>query len=470
MLEQAEESLAPGTVLAGRYRVERLLGEGGMGSVLLVQHVHTDQELALKILRTAIVKDAVALERFRREARAPARIQSDHVVTVIDADVAPELGGIPFLVMELLRGKDLSAVIEERGTLPAAEVVLYLRQAARALDKAHGIGIIHRDLKPENLFLTTREDGTPWIKLLDFGIAKLTGAASNVANVGSATGTGQIFGTPLFMSPEQAKAETEKISPQTDVWALGLIAHKLLTGNDAWTAQTLTHLIAQIAYEPIKAPSETGTDLGPAYDAWFLRCLDRDPAKRFPSAGGAVTALAAALGVADAGAGAAEPTSVPLPSRRASEASLGFAATAVSKSGPRGSGETLSQFEASTGRAEAKKRWWPLALGGAIAGAIAVAVWMALGTGGGAASSPPPEPRPEDPRPAPTVAATATAPEPAVEPAPLVPASAAASASDPVPAATAAVHTGKPRPNVPVAPTTRSGKPSADDDPLSGRH
>ncbi|MCK6588078.1 MAG: serine/threonine protein kinase, partial [Polyangiaceae bacterium] len=268
----ADESthIEPGTVLAGRYRVEKRLGQGGMGSVFLVQHMHTDQRLALKVLHATIVSDAVALDRFRREARAPARIQSDHVVQVTDADVAPELGGVPFLVMEWLRGEDLEK-ISERGPLPFTDVVLYMRQAARALDKAHAIGIIHRDLKPENLFLTTREDGTPWIKLLDFGIAKLTGASGDLAHAGSATSTGQIFGTPLFMSPEQAKAETEKISPQTDIWALGLIAHKLLSGSDFWTAQTLTHLVAQIAYEPIPPPSELGVKFGPAYDTWFLK-------------------------------------------------------------------------------------------------------------------------------------------------------------------------------------------------------
>jgi serine/threonine-protein kinase len=291
--------IEPGTVLAGRYRVERRLGQGGMGSVFLVQHMHTDQRLALKVLHSTIVKDAVHLDRFRREARAPARIQSDHVVQVTDADVAPEIGGVPFLVMEWLRGEDLEK-LSERGALPFPDVVLYMRQAARALDKAHAIGVIHRDLKPENLFLTTREDGTPWIKLLDFGIAKLTGASGDLARSGSATSTGQIFGTPLFMSPEQAKAEIDKVSPQTDIWALGLIAHKLLTGKDFWTAQTLTHLVAQIAYEPIPPPSHRGAPFGPAYDAWFLRCCARDPKDRYATAGEAVTALAEALGVNEA--------------------------------------------------------------------------------------------------------------------------------------------------------------------------
>ncbi|MCC6558554.1 MAG: protein kinase, partial [Polyangiaceae bacterium] len=289
----ASEKVEPGLVITGRYRVEKQLGEGGMGSVFLVQHVHTDEHLALKVLHAAVVKDAIALERFKREARTPARIGSDHVVRVTDADVSPELGGAPYLVMEYLRGQDLDKLVAERGALPPEDVVRYLQQAARALDKAHAMGIVHRDLKPENLFLTHREDGAPWIKVLDFGIAKLTEGSG----VGTKTSTGQIFGTPLFMSPEQALAEHAKISPQTDVWALGLIAHKLLTGKDIWTAETLTHLLAQIAYQPLPVPSEHGATFGPQYDAWFARCCARDPAARFASAGEAAVELARALGL-----------------------------------------------------------------------------------------------------------------------------------------------------------------------------
>ncbi|MDC0747340.1 serine/threonine protein kinase [Polyangium mundeleinium] len=291
------ENIKPGTVIADRYRVVRQLGRGGMGSVFLVEHVHTDEQLALKILHSAVISDAVALERFRREARTPARINSDHVVRVTDADIAANLNGAPFLVMEYLRGEDLDQRIERVGPIPPTDVVLYLRQAARALDKAHALGIVHRDLKPENLFLTTREDGTPCIKILDFGIAKLTGEASRELVRAAATTTGQIFGTPLFMSPEQAKGESSKICGQTDVWALGLIAHRLLTARDIWTAETITHLIAQIAYEPMPVPSEHGAPFGHDYDDWFAVCCARDVKKRYASAGEAVTALAKSLGV-----------------------------------------------------------------------------------------------------------------------------------------------------------------------------
>ena len=298
MSKASPEAVEAGTILAGRYRVLRPLGKGGMGAVYLVQHLHTDQQLALKVLHATVVTDELALTRFRREARAPARVNSDHVVQVTDADVAPELGGVPFLVMEWLRGRDLEELAAERTGLPAADVVMYLRQVARALDKAHVLGIIHRDLKPENLFLTTREDGTPCVKILDFGIAKLKETGDEGANF-KATGTGQIFGTPLYMSPEQTTAELDKVGPQTDVWALGIIAHRLLTGTEPWNAPTLTALISQIAFLPLPVPSQHGHDLGPGFDAWFARCCAKEPLSRFPTAGEAIAELARAIGVSE---------------------------------------------------------------------------------------------------------------------------------------------------------------------------
>jgi serine/threonine protein kinase len=295
----AAENIKPGTIIAERYRVVRQLGRGGMGAVFLVEHVHTDEQLALKILNASVASDAVAIERFRREARTPARINSDHVVRVTDADIAEDLNNVPFLVMEYLRGEGLEKRVAQLGPLPPEEVVLYLRQAARALDKAHALGIIHRDLKPENLFLTNREDGTPCVKILDFGIAKITGDASRELVRSAATTTGQIFGTPLYMSPEQAKADSSKICPQTDVWALGIIAYRLLTGKDIWTAETITHLIAQIAYEPMPVPSENGSPLGHDFDAWFAVCCARESSARYASAGEAITALSKAVGVVE---------------------------------------------------------------------------------------------------------------------------------------------------------------------------
>ena len=294
----SSDMITPGMVIAGRYRIAKQLGEGGVGAVYLVQHVHTDERLALKVLHTQVAIDPTTIERFRAEARAPARIDSDHIVRVTDADVAPEIGGAPYLVMEYLRGRDLGAEGDARKKFHPKEVVLYLRQTARALDKAHAIGIVHRDLKPENIFLTVREDGTPCVKLLDFGIAKITGNSAGGVNQ-SKTMTGAVFGTPLYMAPEQARAQAHLIGPHTDVWALGLIAVRMLLGGDYWQAETLSDLIVKIVVDPIPPPSHRGSTFGAAFDAWFLRCCQRDHAQRFRSAGDAITELAAALGVVE---------------------------------------------------------------------------------------------------------------------------------------------------------------------------
>jgi serine/threonine-protein kinase len=286
--------LEAGRVIAGRYRVERLIGEGGMGCVYLVRHVHTDEGLALKLVHAHVLKDASAVERFRREARTPAKIASEHVARVTDADTAPDLGDAPFYVMEYLRGRDLERILIEDGAIPPALVVEYLRQTARALDKAHAIGIVHRDLKPENLFLTHREDGSPCIKLLDFGIARIADAdvAANMR-----TQAGFVFGTPGFMAPEQMVGEVDKIGPAADVWALGLVAYRLLVAKDFWQAQTPAHLCAMVLSEPIPTPTARESPFGPAFDAWFSRCVARNIDDRFKSAGEAVAALADALGV-----------------------------------------------------------------------------------------------------------------------------------------------------------------------------
>ena len=286
--------LKPGTIVAGRYRVENQIGEGGMGAVYLVRHVRTDEMLALKLLHADVLKDATAVERFRREARAPAKIASEHVARVTDADTAPELGDAPFYVMEFLRGRDLDRVVAEEGPLPPSLACEYLRQTARALDKAHQLGIIHRDLKPENLFLTHRDDGSPCIKLLDFGIARLgdTGAVNPLK-----TQAGFIFGTPAYMSPEQALGDVALICPATDVWAIGLVAFKLMVGKDFWGDQPTARLCAMILSGPIPTPTEKGSQLGPAFDAWFAKCVARPVDERFRNAGEAVARLAETLGI-----------------------------------------------------------------------------------------------------------------------------------------------------------------------------
>ncbi len=287
-------ALREGTVVCGRYRVEKLIGRGGMGTVYAVTHANTGEELALKLLHPALAENVAAVERFKTEARAPVRIGSEHVVRVVDADVSPELD-VPFIVMERLDGHDLRSEVKRRGGLPASEVVFFLRQVARALDKAHQKGIVHRDLKPANLYLVKREDGSPLVKILDFGIAKLTDDAAQELTV-----AGQVFGTPWYMAPEQARGELGKVGPATDLWALGLIAFQLLTGRNYWTADGMAALIAQICYEPMAPPTQHAPQLGPAFDLWFAKACHREVPQRFTNARDMVEELANALGVAQA--------------------------------------------------------------------------------------------------------------------------------------------------------------------------
>ncbi len=192
----------------------------------------------LKLLLGRAAQDPKSIERFKREARASARIKSENVVKVVDADVASELDGAPFLVMELLNGTDLQKQLERRGRFPPDEALHYLAQAARALDKSHTIGIVHRDIKPENLFLHEREDGSAILKILDFGISKIIGgvAAIDLSGAGM-TSTGAVLGTPLYMSPEPARGRIAEIGPTTDVWAMGLILHPASQRRDLLARQ-----------------------------------------------------------------------------------------------------------------------------------------------------------------------------------------------------------------------------------------
>ncbi len=469
--DESPPSVAGGVVIAGRYRVDRRLGAGGMGEVYLVQHIHTDERLAMKVLLSTIISDSTALERFRREARTPARIDSDHVVRVTDADVAAELNGAPFLIMEYLRGEDLDQFLSQHGPMNPADVVAFLQQIARALDKAHTLGIVHRDLKPENIFITRREDGTPFLKILDFGIAKFTGGSLGDMGNKTATSPGQIYGTPLFMSPEQAKGESKTIAGQTDIWALGLIASRMLTGQDYWDAETLTALIAQVVYEPMRKPSEKGFDFGPEYDLWFLKCCDRDVQRRFGTAGEAVFKLGQALGVIEPtaafSAGTAVVISAPPPSQ-------------VSRAGNRALSKTEIQLAQTSGTIStpppAKSSIMKVAVGAGLVGAVAAV----LGFGVFGKQQPVAPPLGAEPRETTTVVVTVTAfapsttlePTPTVEPTTTPTVSVSVSPVDSaLPKTASAIKTApKPKPTTTaVAPPTATQQPTVKN-PLSGRH
>jgi serine/threonine protein kinase len=293
-------SLRSGVVFAGDYRIVRPLAEGGMGAVYVAEQLSTGRQRALKVMHPSLVPDERSRERFAEEAKLGARIDSEHVVEVVGAGVDATTG-MPWLSMELLEGSSFEDLVQESGPLPPRRVFELLEQVCHALADAHRKGIIHRDLKPENLFLArsrrSRADST--VKILDFGIARTVEESRTAAIVTSA------IGSPLWMAPEQAQPGA-KLRPSTDVWALGLIAFYLLTGRTYWRSShgpeaSLSALLVEILTGPIVAPSVRAAELGstvalpPGFDAWFLRCVEREPGARFMDAGLALVSLAMAL-------------------------------------------------------------------------------------------------------------------------------------------------------------------------------
>jgi serine/threonine-protein kinase len=297
------ELLQPNQIVAGRYRVERLLAEGGMGAVYVAEHVATEARVALKMLWAHTLGSRDAVSKFEVEAKVAARVNSEHIVRVLDAGFDPQIGA-PFMVMELLNGESLEERVARAGPLPPDEVVAIMQQVSMGLDKAHGHvakdgtpqPIVHRDLKPENLFLSRRESGELVVKILDFGIAKILSQGTKLSQ--------EVKGTPLFMAYEQGAGKP--VTPGTDIWAFGLIAFYLLTGKPYWrTANdpegSLVSLMGEVLSLPLEPACQRAAELGvgarlpPAFDAFFAACVTRDPAARFASAGAAAEALTVVL-------------------------------------------------------------------------------------------------------------------------------------------------------------------------------
>ncbi len=272
-----------GDVVAGKYRVERVLGVGGMGVVVAAIHLHLDQRVALKFVRPEAAENAQAVERFMREARAAARLKSEHVAKV--HDVALLESGMPYLVMEYLEGADLGRVLAEQGPLSIESAADYVIQACEAVAEAHAIGIVHRDIKPQNLFLTRRLGGAPMVKVLDFGISKIA------AVIGARlTQTASVMGSPLYMAPEQMRS-ARNVDPRADIWALGVVLYELLTGRVPFDAETMTELCLKVVQDAPVPPETLRFDLPPALRAIIARCLEKDPTRRFAEAGELAAAL-----------------------------------------------------------------------------------------------------------------------------------------------------------------------------------
>jgi tRNA A-37 threonylcarbamoyl transferase component Bud32 len=300
--------LGPDSVLGGKYRLIRKLAGGGMGAVWLAKHEVLDAEVAVKLMSPALADTPTARARFEREAKASAQLKSLHICKVQDYGVE---GGTPFMVMERLEGQDLGDRLAAVGRLTPAELAPIVAQICKALTVAHAAGIVHRDLKPSNVFLV-REGNDEVVKLLDFGIAR----ELNTQLVDDKTSSGMVIGSPHHMSPEQARGE--RVDPRSDLWSLGVVLFKALTGKRPFEGEQVTAVMLAIVGQPIPRVSEICEGLPAAFDAFFDRALSRDVDRRFETAAELSSAFAAIAGGADgtpwvqvrtgAGVGRDEPT------------------------------------------------------------------------------------------------------------------------------------------------------------------
>jgi serine/threonine-protein kinase len=266
-----------GSLIAGKYRVENVLGHGGMGGVVAATHRRLGQRVAIKILYPSSARNPEAVARFLREAQAAAALQSEHVVRILDFGRHGD--GLPFMVMEHLQGTNLADLLASRGTLPVDEAIHYLMQASEAVAEAHARGIVHRDIKPANLFLTARADGSPLIKVLDFGISKAEWLLGIAGYNPDLTATADTLGTPMYMSPEQVRS-TKSVTVRTDIWALGVVLYEFLAGVPPFWADSLPALSAKIVADPATPLNQRRNDLPAGLDAVVLGCLEKDPDRR----------------------------------------------------------------------------------------------------------------------------------------------------------------------------------------------
>jgi serine/threonine-protein kinase len=276
-----------GEILAGKYRVDRVLGTGGMGVVVAAHHIELDDKVAIKFLLPEMLSNQDAIARFAREARAAVRIKSEHVARVFD--VGRLENGAPYMVMEFLEGGDLSAWLSERGALPFEQAVEFVLQACEAIAEAHAMGIVHRDLKPANLFVIQRMDGLLSVKVLDFGISKLTSATGS-AGEDSRTKTSVLMGSPVYMSPEQMHSAKDA-DTRSDVWALGVILYELIAGSVPFVAETMPELVLRVTSAPPEPLEDACPDVPEGLEKAISKCLEKDRDRRYQTVGELAVAL-----------------------------------------------------------------------------------------------------------------------------------------------------------------------------------
>lgn len=476
-----------GDVLAGKYRVERVLGQGGMGVVVAATHLDLDQRVALKFLLPAALAHPEIVDRFAREARAVAKIRSQHVARVIDTGKMDD--GTPFMVMEYLEGQDLSVLLEESGRLPLETAVDYMLQACEAMAEAHAAGIIHRDLKPANLFLAKQPDRRSIVKVLDFGISK-------AADPGSAqlTRTATMMGSPHYMSPEQLSS-SKHVDVRSDIWALGVVLYELVSAQRPYDAETMPEIVARILGNTPPSLATLRPEMPEALVAVVMKCLETSPDRRFSTvaefaaalsnfssdrahADAAVHRMSRVLGDSLRPKGA-DPTVIATaaPTRSDGAPAAGPARTAVVLDAPANGGATANtQMDAAVGagpdpvRGGGRGKWAMLAGGGAVALIMAAAFVATRGHStaqadvpavtpnlppSGAASAPPTTMGAADPS---TVQSVITPLASVISTASSAPSSAAPSSSSPP---RAAAHHGKaPTPTAPSPVATPPAVPA----------
>jgi serine/threonine-protein kinase len=279
-LPTPEEAVPPGTVLLGKYRVDSILGTGGMGMVTAATHLGLDERVAIKMLRPDVIADAETCSRFLREAQAAVKLKSEHVARV--ADVGTLASGAPYMVMEFLEGLDLDQMLAASGPVAPELAVDFVLQGCEGLAEAHALGIVHRDLKPSNFFVTWRADGSPLVKVLDFGISK-----SPLGIDLSLTQTQSMLGTPAYMSPEQMRS-ARRVDARTDLWSLGALLYELIEGRRPFVAESFSEMCVKVAADP---PDPMVAPMPDGLAAVILRCLEKQPDDRYQS----IAELAAAL-------------------------------------------------------------------------------------------------------------------------------------------------------------------------------
>ena len=424
-----------GTVLEGAYRIERLLGEGGMGAVYEATHLRLARRVAVKVMARELASNPEALARFHREAQVTSGLGHPHIVQVFDFSATPT--GEPFLVMEFLEGEDLDHRIRRVGRLPASVVAHVIKQVASALAATHAKAIVHRDLKPGNIFLLEAAGETDFVKVLDFGISKVRAATTKL------TRTSSVMGTPNYMSPEQAKGRVEDIDERTDQWALACIAWECLAGEGPFVGENVPSILFQIVHEPPAPLVSKVAGLAPKVEDVLLRALAKDKKDRFANVNDLAVALEGAV------AGTVAPTSIPR------TVQLAEAPSGAAPPSPTTFTQTAGEMDDALDDLPSRHRWiWALA--GGVAAVLLLGGFLLFRPGPAARPvvASPPSVAPRAPVPAPPLPeAEPTAP--VVAPTPPVPPT---TSMEPEPVA-AKAPSGKRKPEKAVKATRRPPAP-----------